>query len=250
MSAAPLILNYVSAAEEQAWNQASLADTVTGPELRFWGYRAPGVVLGCSQRGWLEREPAVREVELALRAAGGGAVPVGPWMLSASIALPSTHPFALLAPSTSYRWLGEVYAKVLQGVGIAAHALSAEQAREAQLSAAGSALSWACYGGLSPWEVVVGRRKIVGLAQIRRRTGVLFVAGLLFGPPDWALLCRVLGRPAEEAAQLAARTTCCLDEAGVELSPVAVLSELQRTLLEALELPLERCQHLLPALEA
>jgi lipoate-protein ligase A len=248
MSAAPLILNYVSAAEEQAWNQASLADTVTGPELRFWAYREPGVVLGCSQRGWLDGEPDGREVELAVRAAGGGAVPVGSWMLSTSIALPTTHPFALLAPSTSYRWLGEAYAKVLQGAGIAAQAIDAEQVRVLQHSA--PELSWACYGGLSPWEVVVGRRKVVGLAQVRRRTGVLFVAGLLFGPPDWALLCRVLGRPAEEAAQLAARTTCCMDEAGAELSPVAVLSELQSSLLEAVELPLERCQHWLPALEA
>eukprot|EP01034_Spumella_vulgaris_P044296 gene44296-55086_t len=38
-------------------------------------------------------------------------------------------------------------------------------------------LGWACYGGYSPWEVVVGRRKLVGLAQVRRRGGVLLVAG-------------------------------------------------------------------------
>ncbi len=36
----------------------------------------------------------------------------------------------------------------------------------------------ACYGTLSPWEVVVGRRKLVGLCQVRRRPGALYQIGV------------------------------------------------------------------------
>jgi lipoate---protein ligase len=36
----------------------------------------------------------------------------------------------------------------------------------------------ACYGTLSPWEVVVGGRKVVGLSQVRRRAGALLPMGV------------------------------------------------------------------------
>jgi lipoate-protein ligase A len=35
-----------------------------------------------------------------------------------------------------------------------------------------------CFGGCSPYEVVVEQRKVVGLAQIRRRNGMLLQAGI------------------------------------------------------------------------
>ena len=47
----------------------------------------------------------------------------------------------------------------------------------------GPPVRWACYGSLASWEVVDagGGRKLVGLAQRRQRTGVLFVTGTLVG---------------------------------------------------------------------
>jgi lipoate-protein ligase A len=62
--------------------------------------------------------------------------------------------------------------------------------------------------------VVVGHRKIVGLAQVRRRGSVLLVAGLQLAQPDWPLLAQALGRPAGDAAALAACNTSCEQEAG------------------------------------
>lgn len=246
MNDVPLILDYVDAASEQAWNAARLSDTVTGPELRFWAYHEPAVVLGRSQRSWALADETVARVE---RQAGGGAVLVGPWMLSASIVLPTTHPFARLPPAASYHWLGDAYATVLRDAGIGAQVLDIAGARELQQQADPN-LKWACYGGFSPGEVVVGRRKLVGLAQVRRAGGVLFVAGLQFGRPDWALLCRALGRPLDEAELLTACNTCCVDEAGEHLSPLAMLGAVQRNVLELLEAPLERAVPWLPAFPA
>ncbi|EEG09893.1 lipoate--protein ligase family protein [Pseudogulbenkiania ferrooxidans] len=228
---APLTLDIVSAEEEQAWNRRHLAEPVTAPAIRFWGYREPALVLGCSQRRAISAE-TVREragLDLAARDAGGGAVLVGPWMLSASILLPLGHRYAQQPPALSYHWLGEAYRAVLAEVGIASEVLTPETARRLQREADPD-IGWACYGGFSPGEVVVGRRKLVGLAQVRRAKGVLFVAGLLFGRTDWTLLCRAFGRPPGEAQRLADGNTCCVDEAGETLSPLALLCSLQQRL--------------------
>ena len=61
----------------------------------------------------------------------------------------------------------------------------------------------ACFGGLSPYEVLAGGRKVVGLSQARRRQGTLLQAGVLM-ELDAARLARVLGGGDGLAADLAA----------------------------------------------
>jgi len=228
------ISSIASPCEEQEWNRQQLSATVTEPTMRFWTYDAPGVVLGCSQRGLVSAVDAAQRagVLLAGRQAGGGAVLTGPWMLSVSVVLPTTHPLALGGPLTGYRRIGEVFAKVLRDTGIGARALSPEEARLAQQIDARPDVQWACYGGLSPWEVAVGRRKIVGLAQVRRCTGVLVAAGLLLGRPDWAMLCKAVGKPIGDAAILAQRTSSCEEELGWEPPLADIAFALRRQLQE------------------
>lgn len=224
-----------SPCEEQEWNRQQLSSDVTEPRMRFWTYESPGVVLGCSQRGLVSAVDAAQRasVPIAGRQAGGGAVLTGPWMFSVSVVLPLTHPLALGGALVGYRRIGECFAKVLRDAGVDAHALTPEEAKAAQKEDAGSDLQWACYGGLSPWEVVVGRRKIVGLAQVRRRTGVLVAAGLLLGRPDWPLLCKAVGKPVEDAGVLAQRTSSCEEELGW-MPPLADMAfALRRQLQEA-----------------
>lgn len=201
-----------SCLQEQDWNQRQLAQTAHDPAWRLWGYQVPGLVLGCSQRNALDSGPAAA-IEVVSRQAGGGAVLVGPWMLSASVVLPNAHALVPGNLVASYRWLGELHAALLEDMGIAAHALAPEEARALQ-KAVPVELVWACYGGFSPWEVVVGQKKIVGLAQVRRRTGVLLVAGLLLDRPDWALLARAMDKPAMHAALLEDGTTSCAQQLG------------------------------------
>ncbi|MBB3222636.1 lipoate--protein ligase family protein [Pseudoduganella umbonata] len=228
-----VFIDTVTCREEQSWNAAQLGETVTEPRLRLWTYRAPGVVLGCSQGALRERLDGGHALAASIvqRGSGGGAVLTGPWMVSASIVLPPEHPLLGRGTLSSYRWLGALHAGLLRDVGIAAHAVPPEEAR---LRQADARLKWACYGGLSPWEVVVGRRKIVGLAQLRRRTGVLLTSGTLIAPPDWPLLCDALGQAATDAALLDDSTTSFAEQLGAPILAEVLAERLHHMLTDVL----------------
>ncbi len=234
--------------DEHAWCAAVLASTVTRPHWRVWLYDAPQIVLGCSQRRLLAEVAArAASIPVCVRPSGGGAVLAGPWMIGVSAILPVAHPLLGTSLTDGYRWLGELFVRVLDGAGIATQAL--DPARQPLHDAsADPAPGWACFGGLSAWEVVdAHRRKLVGLAQQRRRTGVLVTAGLLTSRPDWTLLCEaILGAgegegiarvadPAGDARYLAARTASCDEHAGARTVDrpqwaARVDAELQRVL--------------------
>lgn len=151
-------------------------------------------------------------MEVLLRESGGGAVLTGPWMLGLSLALPIGHPWLGQGLLESYRHLGQLFAELLMAQGLPARALPPTElpAQQAALVARGlPVLDWACFGNLSPWEVVDAQgRKLLGLAQRRRQTGVLLVAGLLLSEPPWASLCEALGQ-AEGVEVLRQRTVGC-----------------------------------------
>ena len=194
--------------EEQAWNRRALAQPVMWPHLRQWAYNNPAVVLGASQR---DRPTGESSVPVLGRQSGGGAVLVGPWMLSASIVLPTTHPLAQAGPIAAYCAIGEAYAAVLRSHGGDVESLSPARVTALSRTRGDAELAWACFGGLAPGEVVVDGRKLLGLAQVCRRNGVLLVAGLVLYRPDWSLLCRALDRPFDDIAALERQTTSCAE---------------------------------------
>ncbi|NLD67874.1 MAG: lipoate--protein ligase family protein [Limnobacter sp.] len=216
-----------TAAGEQAWNAAALAADPAEPAFRVWTWPRPAIVLGRAQRKLLDevRERAGTGIEVLARDSGGGAVLAGPWMVGASVVLPVGHRLLGANLIDAYRWLGEAYYAVVQEIGIAARLVRPDELQRGELriresqrgqrSADGSRddlaprepVAWACYGSLSPWELVdADGRKLVGLAQQRRRNAVLLVSGLLAGAPEWPMLCRALGREAD-LGQLSAWTT-------------------------------------------
>lgn len=203
-------------AEEHAWVAGVLAAPVDRPRWHVWSYPATEIVLGCSQRGLLgqARRRAPPGVRVSVRPSGGGAVLAGPWMVGASVVLAPDHPLLGDTLVASYRWLGELHAELMRAAGVDARVV-APQALQATGRSTMQAvpLRWACFGALSPWEVVdAAGRKLTGLAQQRRRTGVAFSAGTLVSRPDWRLLCDVLGVPGE-APRLDGVTAAC-DEVG------------------------------------
>lgn len=220
---------------EQVWNERQLAEPVRAPAWRLWAYERPAVVLGCSQRRLLAQAREDEGLAVLLRGSGGGAVLVGPWMLGLSVALPADHPLVAPGLLASYRWLGELLAAVLQDAGVAARALPPDEARGAP---AAGVLDWACFAGLSPWEpVAADGRKIAGLAQVRRRHGVLLVGGVLLATPDWPLLCAALGQPAEQAEALRLRTTSWAEQGGVALRAGELVRTLEARLARVLRPP-------------
>jgi lipoate-protein ligase A len=199
----------VSPSEEQAWNAAALATPVVAPAVRVWRYRTAAVVLGRGQRPDEEMAARARRAGVALveRASGGGAVLAGPWLIAATIVLPPGHRRTPASIPASYGWLGEAHVGWLSEAGVTG-------AQVAGHTTPAGALRWACYAGLGHGEVVAGGRKLVGLAQARRRNGTLFVAGTLFDETPWPLLCEVMGQPPEAALELAASTASCLSLGG------------------------------------
>jgi lipoate-protein ligase A len=142
-----------------------------------------------------------------LRESGGGAVLTGPWLVSASVVVPHGHAWVCGGVVDSYRQIAELHVSALADIGIAAQPLAPGDV--ARANATGTNVKWACFGSLSPWEIVAARgRKLVGLAQRRRREAVLLVAGTLVGAPDWSLLCEATGHAGDEP-QLKARTVSC-----------------------------------------
>lgn len=217
------------AADEQSWIASALGEPALAPRLRIWAYRRPAVVLGRSRRAdaVMAKEAARAGVELCARPSGGGAVLAGPWLLGASVILPPQHALVAASISRSFRWLGEAHAAWLQEIGVAACAVAAPPARD------DAAVSWACFSSLSHWEVDAGSRKIVGLAQARRRHGVLFSAGVLISRPPWQMLCEVLGQPSAHAQALARRTVSCSEILGQPIDAERLAPSLLLALSEA-----------------
>jgi lipoate---protein ligase len=154
---------------------------------------APAVVVGLGMR---HRLPEVIDLErceaagvqVLERRAGGGAVLVDASVVCGAICAPL--PSARIGDdlTQSYRWLGERFAEGLRRMGVAdARRVEVAEARadverlKGEQAARSKLLLRACYGALSPHEVVAGGRaaKIVGLAQVRRRHAVLFQFGIL-----------------------------------------------------------------------
>lgn len=176
-----------------------------GPPVHSWStVRSPGLVLGR-----LARDPdldraaiAAAGVAVVRRSSGGGPVLWDRDLLSLDVVLPRGHRLAVDDVVAAYRWLGEAIADALRGLGVAGvEVIGVERARRARAHPGPAAD--ACFGGLSPFEVLAGGRKVVGLSQARRRPGTLLQAGIPLAL-DAAGLARLMGRDAAFAAGLAA----------------------------------------------
>lgn len=214
----------LTAADEQDWIRQALACEVREAQWRVWRYRAPAIVLGCSQRR-LHTAVAQRAgaaLPVFVRGSGGGAVLVGPWLIGTTILLPLHHRLAQGALVDSYRWLGELHVRVLRDFEVESQLLPPWSLHDGDLGPVGTTpLSWACFGALSPWEIVDAQgRKLCGLAQQRRAAGIALVSGILVYRPPWEVLCSALDRDADLAA-LVQRTTDCATLASASAGAMA-----------------------------
>jgi lipoate-protein ligase A len=202
---------------ELDWTHGALADEASAaPRLRVWLYRDAAVVLG---RGQALPAAPVPGLPLVQRPSGGGAVLVGPWMIGTSLVLPARHAIAgsILG---AYHWFGTAHARWLCGQGVVAEAQRGGATRP----------HWACFAGRGPWEVVAGERKIVGLAQARKRHAVLLVAGTLVDAVPWQRLAEALQRAPGDAAELERTTVSAAECLGRPVDALAWARALLQTL--------------------
>lgn len=175
------------------------------PAVRWYGASGLALVIGSGQRLTEVDGAAIAAAGATLhrRASGGAAVLFVPGFLMQDIALPISHPLYRGDVSESYRWLGEVWAAALAELGIPVDLVSIAAAR-ADTAGADPLVRRACFGGRSPYELLAGGRKLVGLSQIRRRAGALFQVGLYRRWPGRELAELLRIPPAERGATAAA----------------------------------------------
>jgi lipoate-protein ligase A len=181
------------------------------PATLYWSIAEPAaLVLGFSQKDDVLNQASIAELKMPVyhRRAGGTVVLVGPQLLSLDVVLPAGHPLILADIVKSYCWFGEAWVETFLQFGVQARIVPPQEAhdqrallKQTETSERESLLRRACFGSLSPYEVVVGQRKVVGLDMIRRRVGTLLQAGVLL---HWESepLARLLGPTAREEALL------------------------------------------------
>ncbi len=177
------------------------------PAILYWSIARPaGLVLGFSQRPDILNSEQVGALGMPIyhRRAGGTAVLVGPTLLSLDVVLPPNHPFILDDLVESYRWFGEYWVCALQLLGVSTRTVSPTEAhaqrdlrKQPQTRDYELLMNRACYGSLSPYEVVSEQRKVVGFDMIRRRWGTLLQAGILLHW-DTTILASLLAHDEQE----------------------------------------------------
>lgn len=155
-----------------------MLDELQEPTFVWWRIDRPALVLSRGSRTQADEDAcAAAGVDVVRRGSGGGPVLWTPQLLALDVFVPRTHALWSADVVAAYRWLGRLLAETARALGaVDACAIVPDEARavnDPDLAAA------ACYGGVSPWEVMVGARKLVGLSQVRRAKGLLLQVGVL-----------------------------------------------------------------------
>lgn len=199
----------------QSEEHFALSDALVraAPVESLWWHSTsdPTLILGAGQQR-LDAGRAVRNgIRVVHRSAGGAAVYAGPGVLGQDVFLPAGHLLDNRDVVEAYRWLGEVWQDALATLGVRGDLVSVEDARSQP--EADPDVAMVCFGRLSPFEVTVAGRKLVGLAQVRRAHGTLLQAGIHLQFDADGLACVL---PVADRAGLAAK----LRYAAVGLSEV------------------------------
>jgi lipoate-protein ligase A len=231
----PLPLVVGSMPDEQQRISEILETGVETPQVLFWQYDQAAVIMGCSQRpdeGQTQRSlkagfPIMR------RRSGGGAVLAGPWMLSVTVFIPTDHPVAGQNIIEIFSWLERIWIDTLLSCGVPCKGVDQQMIDRSKVVSQEQDLKWACYAALSHGEIVSeDGRKLVGLAQIRKRKGVALVSGLHLYPCDWNALSSIVVGSAEQGASLRALNSDANSLSGI--SPEQLLPELIQAFIKRL----------------
>ncbi len=215
-------------AENMAVDEAILLAHAAGrvpPTLRFYRWTPPAVSLGYFQDYATDVDPeACRRagIDIVRRTTGGRAVLHHREVTYSIVVDMATLPGSVVE---TYRRIAGGLVSGLRALGLGAvlapektagedpgeeaggrTASGAGAATGASAVAAVGAGAGACFEVPSSYEILVGGKKIVGSAQVRRG-GVILQHGSILLKLDPPLLARVLGFPPEAAARIATKAT-------------------------------------------
>ena len=182
--------------------------------LRMYSWSHDSVILGVGQPASQLDLDACREAncEVLRRISGGTAVFHDGNTVSFQLVLPDGHPFLSDDIHLNYRRMAEIAVSMLASFGVESRWASLEEARADR---APEGLDGICFSSLAPFEIVTGGKKLVGLAQVRRRM-VSALQGMLYLRSRPELSARLVTRDEGERvrlAQMLAERTTDLDTA-------------------------------------
>ncbi|MPZ74690.1 MAG: hypothetical protein GEU74_16000 [Nitriliruptorales bacterium] len=173
------------------------------PALRWYRSTDTALVLGRGQRRELLHGGTLPVVG---RYSGGGAVLMDPGLLCLDVLLPAGHLWLDGDLGRPFQLVGQGWCAALDHLGVPDVSVHQEPTRSrTRGSERERLLAAVCYATLGRGEVTAGGRKLVGLAQRRRRPGALIQCGLL---RRWqpAPLLRALGARHDDPEVLRAAT--------------------------------------------
>jgi lipoate-protein ligase A len=234
-----------------ALTEALLQTAAQRPPVLSWQIAEPeAMVVGIGQKLSDIDMAACQAAGLAIyrRAAGGTAVLAGPDLLSLDVILPPGHPLAGQDIVEAYRWFGDLWAKTLQSFGLSAHLVSPAEAHAprsrhflAEAERQERLVRESCYGAVSPYEITIQGRKVIGLDQVRRRVGFLFQGGLLLRWDAERIASLLAALPEERpllAEGLRARAAGIDELLGREVSPGEIISRFEALVQERYQVQL------------
>lgn len=211
-----MIVKSASATDEQNEICRLLKDKTVTAQTLFWQHNHKAIILGRSQRitEQIERTASSHNIETIIRSAGGGAVIAGQCMLSACTIVPTDHTLAKMSLPKGFALVGGAWQKALEEFGISTEMITTINMTKKQQLFDIRTVDWACFAGLSHGELVDSKnRKLLGLAQIRKKHAIAIVSGILLSTPDWATLIEVWnGKQDEKQLENIARLTCSCEQ--------------------------------------
>ncbi len=195
------------AVDEAIWQ--AVASGLAPPTLRLYAWEPPCLSLGRNQPvAEVDREALAQAGYGLVRRPTGGRAILHIDELTYSVALPLTHPLARGSVLSSCRRLSEGLLTALRLLGVR----DATAHREKPAAPEGPV----CFETPGEFEIVVGRRKLIGSAQARGRGGLLQHGAIpLFG--DIARIGQFLRTPVGPE-QVRARATTLSEALGREVS--------------------------------
>lgn len=238
---------------EVSGRQLALSETLTGgletPSLYWYEAAQPALILGAAQQPSILDLQTSREAGYTVykRTSGGALVMTGPGFLCLDVALP---PYSVLASrdvTRAYEWFGECWVEALARLGVSSYLVDPAEARQERLglnylSEAEQLVKLVCFGTISSYEVAsLDARKLVGLAQVKRRGASLLQAGFHRRWPG-SEFARVLDLPAEKrpglVSDLAKRAVGLEDVAGRSIPYPAIIEAFEVSLREQFDIEL------------
>ena len=203
--------------------------------LRMYSWSRDSLILGVGQPASGIDIDACRDAgcDILRRMSGGTAVFHDGNTVSFQLVLPEGHPFLTGDIHVNYRRIADIAVSMLASFDVPARWVSLDEARQ---DAPPPGLDAICFSSLAPYEIVSGGRKLVGLAQVRRRT-VSALQGMLYLRTDPAKSVRLVTRQSEFEGLsnvLAERTTDLSTAAGREIAADEVVSRFAEASIEAL----------------